>query len=142
MRRRLLIILFLLLLGGGSVCWLGYQAVHRSALDHELIVASAFGSPETVEALLNRGANADARESTTGEVGWRHFLDILLHRKLTGGFICPLSQALAPGEPDAAHLKIIRILLEHHANPNVPLPDGSPLPTRRQQAEDGSRTCG
>jgi len=120
----------ILLIGGGSLGWIGYRAERQSALDHDLILATASGSPERVEAMLSQGADPNAREDHNREIVWRHFLDLLLRRKLTRGFNCPLSQALAPGYPDANHLKIVRILLEHHANPNVSLLEGYPLPTR------------
>ena len=109
LRRRLLILI--LLIGGGSLGWIGYRAERQSALDHDLILATASGSPERVEAMLSQGADPNAREDHNREIVWRHFLDLLLRRKLTRGFNCPLSQALAPGYPDANHLKIVRILL-------------------------------
>ena len=123
--RSILLILLMLFCGMG---WTVYRAVHQSALDRDLILASGTGDPAGVHALLNQGADPNASQRNSVGTGWRHLFNLLLRRKEAGSSLCPLNQALSPGELDNGHFAILQMLLEHGANPNIKLPTGKPLP--------------
>jgi len=110
--------------------WFVYRAAHRSTLNHELILAAAGDDPWTVQTLLNQGADPNTIEDGIQSVGWQRFLDLLLHHSPEGPPVCALSQAIASDHPDANHLEVVRLLLEHHANPNIKLPGSTALPIR------------
>ncbi len=109
---------FFLLVVVGLVGY-GYRVVQRSRLNDRLLLASTHGDLEPVRRLLDQGADPNTRGNAASGSPWRSFLNFLYRRQSVDAPIYPLSQALASSPMDANHLEIVRLLLEHHANPNV-----------------------
>ncbi len=105
----------------------GYRAIHQAALDHSLILACASHDPAEVHDALERGANPNTEELVTSEKGWLRLQHLLFRNHYTDASIRPLSQALAPESDKAARYEIVKMLLEHGANPNATVQNRNPL---------------
>jgi len=109
------------------VCMLGgfgYWAMHRSALNQALFDAASRSDPEQVSTLLAQGADPNARVEVAGGSIIQRFMDTLLRRPSSGYYAYPLGQAMVSGVWDADHMKVVQLLLEHHANPDIHTVDG------------------
>jgi ankyrin repeat protein len=90
------------------------------------MVVCAKGDPERVRALLAEGADPNTRGNDAIGSPWEGFLNMLLRRQRVDEPVWPLTEELGTGLVDARRVEVVRLLLEHHANPNVTLPGGTP----------------
>ena len=123
------LILGMFLILFGAIGWVGYRAMHKSELNHELIVAATAGEPEPVRILLDQGANPNTYEDVETGTEWRRFYNLLLPQTYYEQR-CPLRQALMNGHLDTNRLAAVQILLEHKANPNIGQKSDRPLSLR------------
>lgn len=135
MRKRGFWIVVAILIGGLGL--LGYRALRQATLDRNLMTAVRTGDPQQVKTLLAQGANANARSDISRSSAWQIFLRKLFHRNAPEAEYYPLTEALM-SQPGASRLEIVRLLLEHHANPNIRLLNGMPAIWQAGMVEDNA----